>query len=54
MSLSAITARTEEPFEPTVEPSRFQGPNDRFPGGWLEPATREQLLALFNDWAHSG
>jgi RNA polymerase sigma-70 factor, ECF subfamily len=54
MSLSAITDRTEEPFEPTVEPSRFQGPNDRFPGGWLEPATREQLLALFNDWAHNG
>lgn len=24
----------EEPSEPTVEPSRFQGPNDRFPGGW--------------------
>jgi RNA polymerase sigma-70 factor, ECF subfamily len=31
---SAITPGVDEPLEPTVEPSRFQGPNDRFPGGW--------------------
>ena len=41
---SAITNGAEEPFEPTVEPSRFQGPNDRFPGGWRSfPPTWDEV-----------
>jgi len=33
-ALSELTSGFDAPSEPTVDPSRFQGPNDRFPGGW--------------------
>jgi RNA polymerase sigma-70 factor (ECF subfamily) len=38
------------PNEPTVDPSRFRGPHDQYPGGWLAfperwPSTESEVLA---------
>jgi RNA polymerase sigma-70 factor, ECF subfamily len=32
---SAMSTAVDEPFEPAVEASRFRGPSDPFPGGWV-------------------
>ena len=48
---SAIERPTDEPFEPAVDPSRFRGPDDQYPGGWVAfprswgDAPDERLLA---------
>jgi RNA polymerase sigma-70 factor (ECF subfamily) len=31
---SALWSEDSEPNEPAVDPSRFRGPHDRYPGGW--------------------
>jgi RNA polymerase sigma-70 factor (ECF subfamily) len=32
---SVIAPTANDPFEPTVEPSRFRGSGDQYPGGWV-------------------
>ncbi|WP_371403320.1 sigma-70 family RNA polymerase sigma factor [Kribbella sp. NBC_00662] len=43
-------ASLESDSEPTVDPSRFRGPHDQYPGGWLAfperwPTTETEVLA---------
>ncbi|HYO44483.1 MAG TPA: sigma-70 family RNA polymerase sigma factor [Candidatus Limnocylindrales bacterium] len=33
---SVLAGREAEGDEPAVDPSRFRGPDDRYPGGWIE------------------
>lgn len=35
ISFSELEQVTAEPFEPAVDPSRFRGPTDQYPGGWI-------------------
>ena len=48
---SALFDSASDPFEPAVDPARFDGPHDRWPGGWEEPprpwegAPEERLLS---------
>src|SRR5206468_6052286 len=32
---SEMERSTVEPFEPSLDPSRFRGPLDQYPGGWV-------------------
>jgi RNA polymerase sigma-70 factor (ECF subfamily) len=45
---SSLVAAESERDEPAVDPSRFQGPDGRYPGGWSAPPDswpEQQLLA---------
>jgi RNA polymerase sigma-70 factor (ECF subfamily) len=41
---SALVAADVADDDPAVNPDRFQGPNDRFPGGWAAPPPRWETL----------
>jgi RNA polymerase sigma-70 factor (ECF subfamily) len=41
---SALAAADVGGDDPAVDPDRFQGPNDRWPGGWAAPPARWETL----------
>jgi RNA polymerase sigma-70 factor, ECF subfamily len=41
---SALAAADVAGADPAVDPDRFQGPEDRFPGGWATPPPRWETL----------
>ena len=41
---SAIAAADVAEAEPSVDPDRFQGPDDRYPGGWAAPPVNWDTL----------
>jgi RNA polymerase sigma-70 factor, ECF subfamily len=41
---SAVAAADVSGDDPAVDPDRFQGPNDRWPGGWAAPPARWETL----------
>ncbi len=44
MPFSALVAADVAGDDPAVDPDRFQGPTDQYPGGWASPPPRWETL----------